>query len=65
MYPDALAGAEPETTAEQQRKQDRERMERAFPRLAVEEPGAVIPCRADRLRAEMIPPALADNSHRG
>jgi hypothetical protein len=28
---DALAGPEPETPADQQRKQDRERIERAFP----------------------------------
>ena len=28
---DAVAGAEPETPADQQRKRDRERIERAFP----------------------------------
>jgi hypothetical protein len=40
---DALAGPEAETPADQQRARDRERIERAFPRLDGEEPGAVIP----------------------
>jgi hypothetical protein len=30
---DALAGPEPETLADQQRKQDRERVKRAFPEI--------------------------------
>jgi hypothetical protein len=30
---DALTGPEPETPADQQRKRDRERMERAFPKI--------------------------------
>ncbi len=30
---DALAGPEPETAADQQRKRDRERMERVFPKI--------------------------------
>ena len=30
---DALAGPLPETTADQQRKQDRERIKRAFPQI--------------------------------
>jgi hypothetical protein len=30
---DALAGPEPETPADQQRKRDRERIERAFPSI--------------------------------
>jgi len=38
---DALAGPEPETPADRQRERDRERIERAFPRLDSEEPGAV------------------------
>ena len=38
---DAVAGPEPETPADQQRKRDRERLESAFPRLDGEEPGAV------------------------
>jgi hypothetical protein len=31
--PEALAGSEPETPADQQRKRDRERIERAFPSI--------------------------------
>jgi hypothetical protein len=38
---DTLAGPEPERPADQQRA--RERIERAFPRLDGDEPGAVIP----------------------
>jgi len=30
---DALAGPEPETAADKQRKRDRERMERVFPKI--------------------------------
>jgi hypothetical protein len=45
---DALAGPEPETPADQRRKQDRERIERAFPSLDGEEPGAAVSHRADR-----------------
>ena len=39
----ALAGPEPETPADQQRERERERIERAFPTLDREEPGAAIP----------------------
>jgi hypothetical protein len=35
---DALAGPLPETTADQERKRDRERLERAFPTICREEP---------------------------
>jgi hypothetical protein len=46
---DALAGPEPETPADQRRKQDRERLDTAFPRLGSQEPGVVI-SQSDRLR---------------
>jgi hypothetical protein len=40
---DTLAGPEPETPADQQRARAREGIERAFPRLDGEEPGAIPP----------------------
>jgi hypothetical protein len=49
---DALAGSEPEIPADQQRKRDRERIERAFPKLDGEEPGAAISHCADRHRRD-------------
>jgi hypothetical protein len=42
---DASAGREPETPADKQRQRDRERIERAFPKIG--KPGAVIPHHAD------------------
>jgi hypothetical protein len=47
---DALAGPEPRTPADQQRARDWERIEKAFPRLGGEQPGAVFTRSADRLR---------------
>ena len=47
---DALAGPEPETPADQRR--ERERIERAFPKLDGEEPGAEITDRTDRLQSD-------------
>jgi hypothetical protein len=40
---DALAGAELETLADLQRRHDRERIERAFPRSSREEPSSGSP----------------------
>jgi|GEM_PF-2265778 hypothetical protein len=39
---DALTGPEPETPADRQRQRDRERIERAFPKLTGEDPGTAI-----------------------
>jgi hypothetical protein len=39
---DALAGPEPETPADLKRKQDRDKIERHFPRSSPEEPGVPI-----------------------
>ena len=49
---DAVAGPAPETPADQQRKRDREQLERAFPMLGCEEPGAAISHCADRHRKD-------------
>jgi hypothetical protein len=49
---DALAGLEPETAADQQRKRDRKRIERAFPKLGGEEPGVAISHSTDRVPTE-------------
>ena len=49
---DALAGSEPETPADQQRKRDREQLERAFPEIDCKEPGAAISHCADRHRLD-------------
>jgi hypothetical protein len=46
-----LAGPEPETPDQQRaRRIERERIEGAFPQIGVEEPGAVISRRSNRLR---------------
>jgi hypothetical protein len=49
---DALAGPLLETPADQQRKRDRERIERAFPNLDGKEPSAAISHRMDRIPTE-------------
>jgi hypothetical protein len=49
---DALAGPEPETPADEQRKRDREQLERAFPMLDCKQPGAAISHCADRHRRD-------------
>jgi hypothetical protein len=49
---DAVAGAEPETPADHQRKRDREQLERAFPEINCKEPGAAISHCADRHRMD-------------
>jgi hypothetical protein len=46
---DAVAGPAPETPADQQRKRDREQLERAFPEIDCKEPGAAVSHRADRV----------------
>ena len=49
---DALAGPQPETRADQQRKRDREQLERAFPEIDRMEPGATISPSTDRVPTE-------------
>jgi len=49
---DAVAGPEPETPADQQRKCDRERIERAFPEIDCKGSGALLSHRADRVPIE-------------
>jgi len=49
---DAVAGAEPETPADLQRKRGREQLERAFPILDCKEPDAPISHSTDRVPTE-------------
>ena len=49
---DVFAGPEPETPADEQRKRDREQLERAFPMLDCKEPGAPISHSTDRVPTE-------------
>ena len=49
---DALARPEPDTTEDQQRQCERERMEQAFPKLYRDEPDTVVSNRADRVPTE-------------
>ena len=50
---DAVAGPEPQTPADQQREQERKRIERAFPKLAGEGPGAPVSHRTERVPTEV------------
>ncbi len=49
---DAAVGPEPETPADQQRKRDREQLERAFLEIDCKEPGTAISHCADRHRMD-------------
>ena len=49
---DVFAGPEPETPADEQRKRDREQLERALPMLDCKEPSAAISHCADRHRRD-------------
>jgi hypothetical protein len=49
---DGFAGPEPETPADQQRKRNRDQLERAFPMLDCKEPGARISHSTDRHRMD-------------